>query len=211
MKSHFTLLLIFILGLGFYSAYAHKTVTVDQYDIEVGWKEEPPLVGIQNAITFAFNQDDGSGVKTPVTNSFRDLEATVKSGSLTKTLEVLSDAKPGHYYAKIIPTKTGSLIIDLKGTLNGVPVNQEIQIEDVESTDILAFPPSGSSSGQDMGALKSATASLQKDVTEIKSQLGNVVGGNGVDLSRAYDFGVFGLALGAAGVILAVIAMIKRK
>jgi hypothetical protein len=211
MKNHIAILIVFILGFGFYSAYAHTTITAEQYEIEIGWQEEPPLVGIQNAITFEFNQDDGNGVKTPVTNSFKDLEATVKSGSVTKTLEILSDAKPGHYYAKIIPTKTGSLIIELKGTLNGVPINQEIKIEDVESTDILAFPPSGSSSGQDVGALKSATASLQKDVTEIKSQLGNVVGGNGVDLSKAYDFGIFGLALGAAGVILAIVAMIKRK
>lgn len=211
MKNHFAVFIVFILGFGFYSAYAHTAITAEQYDIEVGWKEEPPLVGIQNALTFEFSQDDGNGVKTPVTNSFKDLEATVKSGSLTKTLEILSDAKPGHYYAKIIPTKTGSLIIELKGTLNGVPVNQEIKIEDVESTDILAFPPSGSSSGQDMGALKSATASLQKDVTEIKSQIGNTAGGAGIDLSKAYDFGVFGLALGAAGVILAVIAMVKRK
>lgn len=211
MKSLFALIFLLVLGFGFYSAYAHKTVTVEQYDIEVGWKEEPPLVGIKNAITFEFNQDDGNGVTTPVTNSFRDLEATVKSGSLTKTLEILSDAKPGNYYAKIIPTKTGSLTINLKGTLNGIPVNQEIQIEDVESTDVLAFPPSGSSSGQDVGALKNAMSSLQKDVTEIKSKIGNVAGGDGVDLSRVYDFGVFGLALGTAGVILAVIAMIKRK
>ncbi|MBI5146131.1 MAG: hypothetical protein HZA84_02800 [Thaumarchaeota archaeon] len=211
MKSHFALPLIFILGFGFYFAYAHKTITVEQYDIEVGWKEEPPLVGIQNAITFEFSQDEGNGVTTPVTNSFRDLEATVKSGSLTKTLEVLSDAKPGNYYTKIIPTKTGSLIIELKGTLNGVPVNQEIQIEDVESTDVLAFPLSGSSSGQDVSALKNAMSSLQRDVTEIKSKIGNVAGGDDIDLSKAYDFGVFGLALGTAGVILAVFAMVKRK
>ncbi len=54
-------------------------------------------------------------------------------------------------------------------------------------------------------------SSLQKDVTEIKSKIGNVAGGADIDLSKAYDFGVLGLALGAAGVILAVIAMIKRK
>lgn len=211
MKNHFVVLFIFLLGFGFYSAYAHTTITAEQYKIEIGWKEEPPLVGIQNAITFEFNQDDGNGVKTPVTNSFKDLEATVKSGSITKALDILSDVKPGNYYAKIIPTKTGSLTVELKGTLNGVPVNQEIPIEDVESTDVLAFPPSGSSSGQDVGALKNAMSSLQKDVTEIKSKIGNTAGGTSIDLSKAYDFGVLGLALGAAGVILAVIAMIKRK
>jgi hypothetical protein len=211
MKNHFVALFIFLLGFGFYSAYAHTTITAEQYVIEIGWKEEPPLVGIQNAITFEFNQDDGNGVKTPVTNSFKDLEAIAKSGSVTKTLDILSDVKPGNYYAKIIPTKTGSILVELKGTLNGVPVNQEIKIEDVESTDILAFPPSGSSSGQDVGALRNAMSSLQKDVTEIKSKIGNAAGGTNIDLSKAYDFGVFGLALGAAGVILAVIAMVKRK
>ena len=211
MKNHFAAFIIFLLGFGFYSAYAHTAITVEQYEIDIGWKDEPPLVGIQNAITFEFNQDDGNGIKTPVTNSFKDLDASVKSGSITKTLDIQSDVKPGNYYAKIIPTKTGSLSVELKGTLNGVPVNQEIQIEDVESIDVLAFPPSGSSSGQDVSALKNAMSSLQKDVIEIKSKVGNVADITNIDLSKAYDFGVFGLALGAAGVILAIIAMVKRK
>jgi hypothetical protein len=48
-------------------------------------------------------------------------------------------------------------------------------------------------------------------VTEIKSKIGNVAVGANADLSKSYDFAVFGLALGSAGVVLAVIAMIKRK
>ena len=31
------------------------------------------------------------------------------------------------------------------------------------------------------------------------------------DAETAYNFGVFGVSLGAAGVILAIIAMVKRK
>jgi len=31
------------------------------------------------------------------------------------------------------------------------------------------------------------------------------------DAETAYNFGVFGMSLGAAGVILAIIAMVKRK
>jgi len=31
------------------------------------------------------------------------------------------------------------------------------------------------------------------------------------DVETAYNFGVFGVSLGAAGIILAIIAMIKRK
>jgi hypothetical protein len=213
VKPHFLLIVITaILVTGFYSASAHKTVTVEQYEIEVGWRDEPPLATQQNAIVFAITVDEGGGVQSGVTNAFRDLQATVRSGSITKSLDILSDVRAGHYYSKIIPTKTGSLTIELKGTINGVPVNEEIPIEDVESIDILAFPPAGSGgSGQDVLALKNAMSSLQEDVAEIKSKIGDVSDGASIDLSKSYDFAVFGLALGAAGVILAVTAMIKRK
>ncbi|MGQ0771281.1 MAG: hypothetical protein ACT4NT_00710 [Nitrososphaerota archaeon] len=211
MKTQFLLaFFVVILLSGFSSAFAHKTITVDQYEIEVGWKDEPPLVSQQNAITFAITEEDGNGVASGVTNAFRDLQATVKSGSVTKTLDILSDAKAGHYYAKIIPTKIGSLTIELKGSINGIQVNEQVEIEDVESTDVLAFPPTGSVPNQDVSALKSAMASIQKDVTDLKSKVGSGNIGD-ANLSKSYDFAVFGLALGAAGIVLAVIAMAKRK
>lgn len=199
-----------ILLIGFYSAFAHKTVTVEQYEIEVGWRDEPPLVGQQNAIVFAITE--GEEVKSGVTNAFRDLQVTVKSGSVSKTLDVLSDVRAGHYYAKIIPTKTGSLTIELTGTINNIPVNEQVTVEDVESADLLAFPPTGSAGGgQDISAIKNALSSLQQDVADVKSKFAGITTGTDIDLSKSYDFAVFGMALGAAGVILAIIAMIKRK
>lgn len=211
MKTRFLLAFFVTISLfGFSAAFAHQTVTVDQYKIEVGWKDEPPLVNQQNAIVFAITTDEGDGVTSGVTNAFKDLQATVKSGSVTKTLDILSDIKAGHYYAKIIPTKTGSLTIALTGTINGIQVNEQVEIEDVESTDILAFPPIGSAPNQDVSALMNAMSSLQRDVTELKSKVGSGNVGD-VDLSKSYDFAVFGLALGATGIVLAVIAMIKRK
>ncbi|HXG73384.1 MAG TPA: hypothetical protein VNK44_01005 [Candidatus Nitrosotenuis sp.] len=211
MKSLLAALFVTVLVSGFSAAFAHKTVTVEQYEIEVGWRDEPPLVSQQNAIVFSITTEEGQGVKSGVTNAFRDLTATVKSGSLTKTLDILSDVKPGHYYSKIIPTKTGTLTVELTGSIGGgVPINEQVDIEDVESLDIIAFPPAGSAGQADTAQLKNAMASIQKDVSELKSKVGNTGAGN-VDLSKSYDFAVFGLAIGAAGVILAVIAMIKRK
>ncbi|MEW6044455.1 MAG: hypothetical protein AB1608_09340 [Thermoproteota archaeon] len=210
MKSLFAAFFLVILVSGFSAAFAHKTVTVEQYDIEVGWRDEPPLVSQQNAIVFSITTEEGEGVTSGVTNAFRDLTATVKSGSVTKTLDILSDVRAGHYYAKIIPTKTGTLSVELTGSINGVPVNEQVDIEDVESLDVLAFPPSGAAGQADLAQLKNAMSSLQKDISALKSKVGNVGSGD-VDLSKSYDFAVFGLALGAAGVILAVVAMIKRK
>jgi hypothetical protein len=207
VKTGFVLMFfVFITIIGGSSAFAHKTITVEDYEIEVGWREEPPLVSQQNAITFEINQ--GDEVKSGVTNAFRDLEATVRSGSVTKKLDILSDVSAGHYYAKIIPTKTGALAVELKGTINDIPVDELVTIEDVESTDILAFPPTGSVPNQDILSLKNAMSSLLNDVAKLKSQI-ETDGSTG--LSKSYDFAIFGMALGAAGVILAVISMIKRK
>ncbi len=197
-------------GLGYSSVYAHTTVHVEQYEIEVGWDVEPPVVGFRNAIVYEISTSPSEGVKNGVISAFKNLQSTIRMGGVTKVLDINSDPRPGHYFSKIIPTKTGSLVIELKGEINGVPVDIEIPIEDVETTAVLDFPPSsGSSSGQEVAALKNALSSLQKDVADIKSKVG------GVDVvvndGKAYDFAIFGLSLGAAGVILAIIAMIKRK
>ena len=207
----FTIMGLIVLGFSFTFAYAHTTIQVDPYEIEVGWQDEPPVVGILNAITIDVRElGNVEGVYTGITNAFKKLEASVVSGGASKVLDVNTDPRPGHYYAKIIPTKTGSLQLKLKGEINGVQIDTVIPIEDVESTSVLDFPPtSSSSSGQEVAALKNAVTSLQKDISLIKAQ-GSVTSTDS-DGGTTYNFAVFGLSLGAAGVILAIIAMVKRK
>ena len=207
----FTIMGLIVLGFSFTFAYAHTTIQVDPYEIEVGWQDEPPVVGILNAITIDVREPGSvEGVSTGITNAFKKLEASVVSGGASKVLDVNTDPRPGHYYAKIIPTKTGSLQLKLKGEINGVQIDTVIPIEDVESTSVLDFPPtSSSSSGQEVAALKNAVTSLQKDISLIKAQ-GSVTSADS-DGGTTYNFAVFGLSLGAAGVILAIIAMVKRK
>ena len=211
--SFFAIAGLIIFGLSFSSAYAHTTIEVGPYEIEAGWQDEPPVVGILNAITIDIREPgDVEGASMGITNAFRNLDATVISGGASKVLDINTDPRPGHYYAKIIPTKTGSLEVKLVGEINGIEINEVIPIEDVESTSVLDFPAtSGSSSGQ-VVALTNAVTSLQKDVSSIKSQVGGIDTSSGnFDAETAYNFGVFGMSLGAAGVILAIIAMVKRK
>jgi len=213
---HYLLPILTILifgGLGYSTAYAHTTVQVEQYEIEVGWDIEPPVVGFRNVIVYEISESPSEGVKSGITSAFKNLQSTIRMGGVTKVLDINSDPRPGNYFSKIIPTKTGSLSIELKGEINGILVDIEIPIEDVETTAVLDFPQSsGSSSGQEVAALKNAMSALQKDVTDIKSKLGSVDTSSGeYNIEAAYNFAVFGLSLGAAGVILAIIAMIKRK
>ena len=196
------------------SAYAHTTVYVEQYEIEAGWGEEPPVVNLPNKVVVEVAiSGEKEGLRTGVTNAFKTMTATLISGGAEKTLDINSDPRPGHYYSKILPTKTGSMSLKIQGELNGLPIDVVIPIEDIESQSIIAFPPvSGSSSAGEIGAVKNALSSLQKDVSNLKSNVGEVsLTAGGIDIQNAYNFGVFGLCLGAAGVILAVIAMIRRK
>ena len=52
---------------------------------------------------------------------------------------------------------------------------------------------------------------LQNEVGELKAKIRGVSAAKGSDVENAYNFGILGLSLGAAGVILAIVAMIKRK
>ncbi len=47
----FAIIGLIALGFSFASVYAHTTVEVAPYEIEVGWQDEPPVVGLLNAIT----------------------------------------------------------------------------------------------------------------------------------------------------------------
>ena len=206
------LLLSLPLVFGVSSVSAHKTITVENLEIEVGWQQEPPLVGFMNTITFEINENTSDG-QSGVKNAFKSLQAIVKYGGLTKTLDIDSDTKAGNYHSKIIPTRTGSYVVVLKGDINGVAMDSEIQIEDVEDKALLAFPDTAGSSDQDVAALKSAMSGLQAEVASLKSKVSGIDTTTSSDFNTeaAYNFAIFGLSLGAAGVILAIIAMIKRK
>ena len=188
-------------------SFAHTTVEVEQYKIEVGWGIEPPVVGIRNDVVFKITESgETEGTYRGITSAFQNLDATVMYGGASKTIDINSDPKPGYYFSSIIPTKTGSYLADLQGEIRGVTVDIQIPIEDVESTSVLDFPPTSSQGSADISALKNAISSLQQDVSKLKS--GETSTSNG---GAAYDFAIFALSIAAAAIILAIISLIKRK
>jgi len=188
-------------------SYAHTTVEVEQYKIEAGWGIEPPVVGIRNDVVFKITESgETEGTYRGITSAFQNLEATVMYGGASKNMDINSDPKPGYYFSSIIPTKTGSYLVDLQGEIRGVIVDIQIPIEDVESTSVLDFPPTSSEGSADVSALKNAISSLQQDISKLKS--GETSTSNG---GAAYDFAIFGLSIAVAAIILAIIALIKRK
>ncbi len=189
-------------------SFAHTTVHVEQYEIEVGWAIEPPIVGIRNDLVFKITEPgETEGTHKGVTSVFKNTDATVMFGGATKKIEINSDPRPGYYFSSIIPTKTGSYMVELKGKITGTVLDIKIPVEDVEPTAILDFPATNSGGTADIDALKNAISSLQQDVSNLESGKTSVSSDGG----SAYDFAIFGLSIAAAAIVLAIIALIKRK
>ena len=189
-------------------SFAHTTVHVEQYQIEAGWGIEPPVVGIRNDLVLKFTEaGETEGTRKGVTSVFKNIDATVMFGGASKKIDINSDPKPGYYFSSIIPTKTGTYLVELKGEIRGTLIDIKIPVEDVEPTAVLDFPPTTSAGDTDIAALKNAISSLQQDVSKLKSGEFDVT----YDDGASYDFAIFGLSIASAAIILAIIALIKRK
>lgn len=199
--------LLFSIGM-IAPSFAHTTVHVEQYEIEVGWGIEPPVVGIRNDLVLKIiERGENEGTFTGITSAFKNVDATVMFGGASKKIDINSDPKPGYYFSPIIPTKTGTYMVELKGDLHGTPIDIKIPVEDVEPTAVLDFPATSSGGDTDIASLKNAISSLQQDVSKLKSGETQVTSDGGA----AYDFAIFGLSIAGAAIILAIISLVKRK
>ena len=125
---------------------AHETITVGDYEIEVGWLNEPPIAGEKNAIVL--NIADASGGVEDVSS----LTVIISYGGQSKklTLQPLGEDTPGQFVAPILPTIPGEYEVILNGSLGDTAVDAKTHVEEVQPIDTLAFPVVDSSQ-QNMG------------------------------------------------------------
>lgn len=142
MKIRFVLTACFIAliaGLTSYRiVFAHESITVGDYTVEVGWLNEPPIVGQQNAIVVNVST---TGDKKPV-EDVSELTVAVSYGGQNKTLTLqpLGEDTPGQFVAPILPTIPGQFTISLGGKLGNTDVKADVQPEEVQPADVLQFP-----------------------------------------------------------------------
>ena len=144
-----TLLASIALLLSFGVALAHTTVHAGKYTIEVGWLDEPPVVGQRNAVVVNI-ADSGDATKTVDVSK---LLVSMSYGGQSKalTLQPLSEDTTNQYVAPLLPMIPGLYTVQLRGQVgDGTDVNLDVQPEEVVPVDALAFPnvPAGSQ-GQD--------------------------------------------------------------
>ena len=126
-------------------AFAHESITVGDYTLEIGWLSEPPVVGQQNAIVVNVSK----GEEEPV-EDVSSLTVTISYGGQDKnlTLQPLGEDTPGQFIAPILPTVPGQYTVKLGGTLGDTAVDADVEPEEVQSADTLQFPNEASTSAQ---------------------------------------------------------------
>jgi hypothetical protein len=130
--------------------FAHESITVGDYTVEIGWVNEPPIVGQQNAIVVNVSTtSDGKPVE-----DVSALTVAVSYGGQTKTLTLqpLGEDTPGQFVAPILPTIPGQYTINLGGKLGTTDVKTDVQPEEVQSADVIQFPSAGSAAASDQSA-----------------------------------------------------------
>jgi hypothetical protein len=133
-------------------ASAHTTVHNGPYNVEIGWLDEPPIVGQMNGIIMNLSTNDTAA--TMVTTSTSGLTMTVSYGGQSKvlTLQPLAEDTPGQYVAPILPTVAGLYTVDVTGTLGTTAVKVEVQPEEVLAPDSVQFPTAApATSGNGLG------------------------------------------------------------
>ena len=72
-----TIFLIFSL-FNMKTAYGHIAKNFGNIQIEVGWSNEPPLVGELNNVIVQANQTSGKNTQTPIINALASMDIAVK-------------------------------------------------------------------------------------------------------------------------------------
>ncbi len=168
-------------------ALAHTEVKVGPYTLEVGWVDEPPLVGLKNAV---YLNVKNSNTNQPV-EGVSTLEVTVATGGKEQKLDVhpLGENTPGEYAADFIPTRRGVYTVKLSGKIENTDVNTSVDIEEVAPASSLMFPEPlpDPQSVQDTANRIEATAnnaSTLATIALIVAILGLLLGGVAVLRSR---------------------------
>jgi len=135
--------------LVFQIASAHTTVHVGDYDVEIGWVDEPSIVGQRNAIVVNVENTTAPDDEVDVSN----LKVSVTYGGQIKDLELepLSEDTTNQYIAPILPTVAGQYTVQLRGKLDSMDISEDVQPEEVAASNELAFPSQTAPETQNSG------------------------------------------------------------
>lgn len=169
-------------------AWAHVAVDSGSYHFEVGWVNEPVIVGERNALDLFVAPKDQPG--QGVAGIEATLQFTVEYGDVNQSYDLVPvENEAGHYTAVFIPTRLGQYIFHLTGQIKDEKIDVSVKPEEVVAAGKLDFPEA-----------QPAVADLQAQLAAAQSQT-----------NRALLVGFIGLAFGLIGLALALYVLVRKK
>ena len=185
-------------------ASAHEERTVGEYEVEVGFNEEPALVNQLNGVFLSVMKED---VPIEGLDETLKVELIVGGGAAKKEISFAAvEEEPGVYVAAFLPTVTGDYTFRIFGEIDGTAVDESFEsgpgrFDSVESLDELAFPESSADN-----------ASLAQSVQELQTKVDGLESGSSSSSdSTARTLGVLGIVAGLAGLGAGGFAAMRRR
>ncbi|RMG98851.1 MAG: hypothetical protein D6706_06610 [Chloroflexi bacterium] len=123
-----TLMLVLLAGLitAVLPVYAHGFVEVDPYTIILGWQNEPPVAGAENALVFRIVEGND-----PVSGLENSLQAEVTHNGEVKQFSLQPGDMAGDYVTEPFMLSDGPYSARLFGRIGDVDVDVHMEAESV--------------------------------------------------------------------------------
>ncbi len=117
-------------------------MTIGEYELTIGWRDEPSVAGVLNGLDLGIVQHFASNNTTyPVVGVGTRLSARLSMGLLGIN-ETLAPqfGRPGWYTFDVIPTRPGTYRVRIIGTLNTTTIDVAVNLDEVSPASDISFP-----------------------------------------------------------------------
>jgi hypothetical protein len=197
------------------AASAHTHIQVGDYELSIGWANEPTYVGVPNGVEVTITDQDGQPVTDLGAGDMTVIVSTADQSTEAMPLEpafvVDVFGTPGQYVADLLPTAPGEYTFQFAGSLRAETV--DVTVTSGEDT----FSPVLSSTEVEfpvkVPTLAEVAKRLDRDngrIEELQSAAAQVEVANAnatSALDAANNALLVGALVGGAGLVVAVIAL----
>ena len=180
----FVLAILAVLFLPVAAVSAHTSFPAGPYVVEIGWLNEPPVAGQPNAIVVNLSATNQNASNAPVKLDYSGLTLQVAYGGQTKflTLQPQSEDTPYNLMGVMTPAVMGKYTVTVNGKLGG-----------------------------DLGSTPVSITMQPEEVVGLDTvQFPNLAQGQASQSSASGWMPVAGLAAGILGIVLGVIALMRK-
>jgi hypothetical protein len=183
-------------------ASAHEERRVGDYEFVVGWYDEPAFANAKNGPEVTITDQKGDpvveGVELQVEIGF---EGETMTAELEPAFVVGVFGDPGNYNTDIYPTRAGTWTFRIFGNVEGQEVDELFTsgpdtFSDIEDPGEVAFPVEDPSNAE---------------LADLVEQMSGEQAESSEEDSTARIIGYVGIAVGALGLIVALIALGRRR